>query len=471
MDIKTGVKKVFYSVGANLVTLFGSTLIVAVVPKIIGVTEYGYWQLYLFYASYVGFFQFGWSDGMYLRYGGYYYEKLDKKVIGTQFWYLSFFEIILMGISFLALSFIALPFDKRYILSFTLLLLPIVIPKAFLTYLLQTTSRIREYSLITITESLLYVTITLVMIFFNVSDYKYIIFADLFAKIISLFLAVYFCKDIVFVKLDKVINSIKESYSNINIGIKLMLANIASMLILGIVKLAIENHWSIEVFGKVSLSISVSNMIVVFITAIGVVIFPIIKRIDSDQANNLYKTIRDILMICMFLALLLFFPLSFIMRLWLPQYIESLQYLAILFPICIFEGKMSLIVLTYLKAYRKEKNILIINIISVCICLLFTIFGVYIFNNLNLVIINIVVVFGIRSTISEKYLSSLLDLNLSKDIFLEVIMCIVFILISCNTTWFLGMIYYSFFCMVYCFIKRKNIINYLKKIKEKNVSC
>ena len=46
--------------------------------KLIGVEKYGYWQLYLFYTSYVGFFQLGWNDGIYLRYGGEDYNNLDK---------------------------------------------------------------------------------------------------------------------------------------------------------------------------------------------------------------------------------------------------------------------------------------------------------------------------------------------------------------------------------------------------------
>ncbi len=41
---------------------------------------------------------------------------------------------------------------------------------------------------------------------------------------------------------------------------------------------------------------------------------------------------------------------------WLPEYADSLQYMGILFPIVIYEGRMSLLINTYLKTIRKEKQ-------------------------------------------------------------------------------------------------------------------
>ena len=72
------VKNFSYSLTSNLISLIISTLVVLVIPRIIGVEDYGFWQLYLFYSSYIGFLHFGWNDGIYLRYGGEEYDDLDK---------------------------------------------------------------------------------------------------------------------------------------------------------------------------------------------------------------------------------------------------------------------------------------------------------------------------------------------------------------------------------------------------------
>ena len=61
IKVKGIVKNLSASVVANGVNMLLSVLLVLVVPKAVGVLEYSYWQLYTFYASYVGFFHFGWA--------------------------------------------------------------------------------------------------------------------------------------------------------------------------------------------------------------------------------------------------------------------------------------------------------------------------------------------------------------------------------------------------------------------------
>ena len=52
---KNGFRNLYYTVGANFITLAISVLLNLFVPKLLGVREYSYWQLYVFYSSYVGF--------------------------------------------------------------------------------------------------------------------------------------------------------------------------------------------------------------------------------------------------------------------------------------------------------------------------------------------------------------------------------------------------------------------------------
>ena len=57
--MSSGFKKIVanfsYVVLSNLLTVIVSSLVVLILPKIMGVEEYGYWQLYIFYLSYTGF--------------------------------------------------------------------------------------------------------------------------------------------------------------------------------------------------------------------------------------------------------------------------------------------------------------------------------------------------------------------------------------------------------------------------------
>ena len=55
------------------------------VPKLLGIEEFGYWQLFVFYASYVSFFQLGHNDGVYLQHGGEDRGGIDKSLLGSEF--------------------------------------------------------------------------------------------------------------------------------------------------------------------------------------------------------------------------------------------------------------------------------------------------------------------------------------------------------------------------------------------------
>ena len=69
---------VAYAFAAQGIALISSFLMTLVVPKVLGVLEYAYWQLFIFYAGYVAIALFGIGDGVYLRLGGKHYEELDK---------------------------------------------------------------------------------------------------------------------------------------------------------------------------------------------------------------------------------------------------------------------------------------------------------------------------------------------------------------------------------------------------------
>ena len=106
-----------YSLTSNLVSMIISSLMILIVPKLIGIKEYGYWQLYLFYSSYVGFLHFGWNDGIYLRYGGKEYDELDKKLFFSQFYMLFISQLIIAVMVYISLNVLNFESDKIFIIQ------------------------------------------------------------------------------------------------------------------------------------------------------------------------------------------------------------------------------------------------------------------------------------------------------------------------------------------------------------------
>ena len=459
------IKNFSYTLSSNLLSLVISTLVVLIIPKLIGVEEYGYWQLYIFYTSYIGFLHFGWNDGIYLRYGGKEYDSLDKKMFFSQY-YMLFIVQLLIGIliSIYALLFVQGE-NRVFIIQMTSIALVIVNSRYMLLFILQATNRIRIYAKITMLDRILYVALIILLLIFGIRNFKLMIIADLLGKGVSLLVAMYACKDIVFRHISQFTFTLKEAYLNLSVGIKLMLSNIAGKFIIGFVKLGIERSWDIETFGKVSLTLSISNLVMLFINAVGVIMYPILRRTNESKLPNIYMTMRDVLMIILLGVLIFYYPLKSILSSWLPEYAESLNYMAILFPIVIYEGKMSLLINTYLKTLRKEKTILFINVITVSMSAVFTIVTTVLLRNLDFAIISIVILLALRSVISEMILSKNLNITVLKDIVFELGMTSIFIFTAWKLDSFITVLIYGLFYGIYLFVKRTDIKNSAQNLK------
>jgi O-antigen/teichoic acid export membrane protein len=465
LKVKEFAKNFSYTVLVNVITLLITAILTLIVPKFFGTKEFAYWQLYVFYLSYVGFFHFGWADGVYLRYGGEKYDGLDQSKFVTQFWLFVLLQSTI-GIIFTVFLFLIKDADKSYTLLMTIIYGIIVNPRYLLLFVLQGTNRIKAYAKIMLLDRILFTILVLLILIIGNRDYKSLIIADVISRGISMIYTMYICKEIVFGKLSPLKGGFVEAWDNISVGIQLMLANIASNFIIGIVRIGIERKWGIEAFGKISLTISISNLLLNFINSISVVIFPLLRRSSKESMSQTYLNIRSLLMASVFGMLLVYQPARSILSIWLPQYAESLKYMVLLFPICVFESKTALLTNTYLKTLRKEKYILLANVTAVLLSLFFVAITVFTFKSLTMSIISVVVLVAFKSIYAEILISRILSLHMLKDIFVELGMTIIFITCGWFISGWLNVLIYFVAYFIYLIINRSNILLSVKRIKS-----
>lgn len=458
--------KLYYSISANLLSLIISFVVSMIIPKLLGLEQYGYWHMYLFYVGYVGFFHFGLADGIYLRYGGRYYSELDKSLMHSQIWLLLSLEIfIFSGIVIFSILKIDNS-DRMFILISAGLNCILVLPRTVMQFILQGTGRIQEYARNSIIERILYVTLILLFLFLNNQRFEYMIVADLIAKTFALVSLSYICRDIVFVKSGKLASGFKEFIINISTGSKLLFANIAGMLIIGIVRFGIERNWDVATFGKVSFSLSVSNLVLIFIAAVSVVIFPIIKRSDSANLPAVYNTLGAILSGSMLVLLITYYPIQKLLLLWLPHYYEAIKYFSILFPISIFEARNSLLINTYLKALREEKAMLVLNGISVILSIISTFIIIVLLKNLTLTIISIVLLQIIKCFIPDFYLQHRMGKRYTYEVLWDVLGTIVFIFGNWYVGGVIGWSVYVGFILLVALLRRKEFYQHISLVRS-----
>lgn len=394
-------KNFSYSFAANILNLLIRTAYVFCLPKLIGVEDFGYWQLYFLYTQFMHFCHMGLVDGVYLKIGGFIYETLKKGKLVRQFSVLMFFSLVFAllvnAVSFLTVN----NSNKVFILFIVSLDLLVMLPRTLLSVIFQATAKIREFTLAMLSEVIVSFFITGLLLLIGIKDYHIIILADFFGRVVSLFVSLKLLPEFCHIALPKKKDFLR-SIAYIKIGVFLLMANMAGMLVLSIIRLSIEYEWGIIVFSKVSLSFSMSNMVMVGINAGSLVLFPFLKRMNKNKFEMSYLAIKELLTVFLLFLLILYYPMSKILEIWLPKYIDSFRYLAILAPMCLCEAQLSLVYNNYLKAIRKEKTIFRINMITVALALILG--GLVIFSNIPLnIVLLLVLTLGLTKIIIANY--------------------------------------------------------------------
>lgn len=467
MKLKNLIREFGFVISSNLLTLLISTLVILVVPKTIGVIEYGYWQLFMFYASYVGLFHLGWLDGIYLRYGGEKYNQLNKNLFYSQFTMLMSLQLVFVVFIISITSFLVRDEKYVFILYALCVFLLITIAQTFFKYVLQITNRITEYATMTILSNVVYVLSIIILLLLNFRNFQSLITAFIFGNFVSMLYGLFVLKDIFITRpSNRFFWSWKEAFLNIGVGIQLLMANAAALFIVGVVRMGIQRGWGVATFGKVSLTLSISNLLMVFINAISLIIFPKLKRIDSKKISGLYPTIRDLLMPVVFVGMLIYFPISYFIPLWLPKYDSALIYMSMLFPMIAYQSKFEILSNTFMKVLRMERQLLFVNIITLIISIFLTIISVFVFHNLTITVFVIIIVMAIRSTMSELYVKKRLHVKFSLEIILETAMVVFFILMTWCLSIILSLLGYVFLLGCYLLIKRGDILLAIRNLKK-----
>lgn len=455
--MKSFIRNLSYAIGSNIISMLVSISITFVIPRFLGVHEYSLLQLYMFYNSYAAFAYFGWADGVLLRYGGSKYKSLEFSMYKLQWLLYILLNILVASVVVIYALLFLHGTDKFSVMLFVSLNIVVDLPKTFLRYILQSTNRIREYANPLIFEKILNLVFAVLLIICGAKRFESFAAGDILGKLVSLSIAIYYCKEITFAKPGCFQYAFSESKENLKVGSKLLLANISSMLIVGTVRFFIEKQWDLVTFGKISLTLSVSNFLMVFINSVGVVLFPMLKRTDSEKLPLIYSAMRTCLMFPLLGMLVCYYPAKAILSIWLPQYKDSLIYMALLFPMCVFESKMSMIINTYLKSLRKEKWLLMVNVVTVFLSVTITLITTYWLHNLDLAVASIVFLLAFRCVCAELLLSTVLDVNVKTDIILELALTAIFIVASWFVGGILGLAIYAIAYLIYLIIKREDL--------------
>jgi Membrane protein involved in the export of O-antigen and teichoic acid len=441
-----------------------SILISLILPRMLGIKAFAYWQLFIFYGSYVGFFHFGLSDGLYLRYGGTNIEDMDKPLIGSQFRLMVIWQTAISIVALLIIPFFIGDSERLFVWALTALYLVVANATWCMGYIFQAANEIKIYSTGTIIFKALFIVTLVVFVLMKQYDFHLYVVLYVGAQAVAMVYSIIRGWSFITVKWTPIRFTLRETFSNMRIGINLTFSNIASSLILGFGRGFVDSHWDIGVFGVFSLAISLVNFILQFITQVSMVMFPALRQVSGKKRNEIYKMLRDSIGIILCGVLIFYVPMRLFLTWWLPNYAESLRYLSIILPICVFDGKMQMLYSTYMKVLRKERSLLYINLFSCLLSLGLCILLTLIYDNVIMAVIAMIMAIAARSIISSIYLSQVMGIDSESNLVFEVVLTALFIFVNFKfSPWVAFAAYAAAFVMVFI-IKRNQLKDVLDAV-------
>ena len=390
---------------AQLVSLVVSLCQSLLVPKLLGVTEFGYWQLFIFYFNYVGAFQLGLNDGVYLIKGGQTRKDLDKQEVNSECVFGFAFQTAI-ALAVVAFAIAMQPEPQRFfVMVACAILMPLYNAACFFQYLLQAIDETRTHSKSIVIDRAIMMILLLLLLALRIDAFEFYVYAFCLGKVVQLAYLLWKARGILTKSLLSPKYAAGASWASMRVGIKLMIANLASTLILGMMRFAIDGYWGIEVFSKVSLALAMANFFLTFVTQVTMVLFPTLRQMDERHIRTFFNSVQNALELMLPAILLLYLPVKLLLSWWLPDYADSFEYLGLLLPLCLFDGKMNALYSTMFKVRRMEGTLLLFNIGTMALSAALATFGALAIHNLDFVLVSGALSVMARSTISCAILS------------------------------------------------------------------
>ncbi|WP_034549675.1 lipopolysaccharide biosynthesis protein [Carnobacterium funditum] len=326
---------------------FGSSFIVGfILPAYLSVAEYGMYKEYTLYLSFVYIFNFGFNDGIYIKYGGKDYGEINKKELHEEHTFITLFQFIVF-LCMLAFSFI--------IKDLILILFSIVtLFMSIITYhqnFAQATGNFKVYSNANIFKTIINISTILFAIFIlNSSDYVIYIIMNIVTNIF-----IFLLYEVVFLK-EYGLNfriSFKNKVSIFKIGIFVLIANMSMTFVGNIGSWVVNFGFPIEDFSQYSFSTSMLNLILLIVNAVGLIFYNIISKNENEE---MLKFTKRILLLLGIIGGLLFFVFKVIIEVFLSKYTPALSLLSITFISIPYIMVANVIITNLYKSRKNEKK-------------------------------------------------------------------------------------------------------------------
>lgn len=472
IDNKRLIKNVYRVMTSRGIMLISEILLGFVVPKILGVTGYGYLKTYSLYTAYAALLHFGFVDGVLLRFAGMEYDDLNRKKIKT----LSVFFIRLQTIVvviLVAVCMFVVPSEFQFIgimLAFNTFVLNLT---SYYQYISQATQRFKELSLrnILMAVSKILLVSGLVIVYSTTGNYVsyklYILLINVIELILMLWYVVTY-REITFgtrLPLKECKAEIEECFKK---GFALTIAYQVAHLIFILDRQFVSVLYSAEVFATYSFAYNLVAVCTKIISTLSTVLFPMLKQMREETALQYFSKSIGMMLIVSGAILTGYFPIIWFINWFLPAYVESLLILRVILPALLLSCCISVLMFTFYKVTNQNLIYFKVSCIVFVVSVMNNWIAYVLFDSAIAISWASVFTMLIWFILAEQYFITKYAVKWIRNlIYACTIMGCFYIVSALNVTWIWAMLLYfaTYLIITYVFY-RKIILSKNKKMKS-----
>ena len=329
-----------------------------ILPKVLGVTDYGYLKIYTLYTVYTALLHCGFVDGVLLKYAGESYKKLNCRELRSCSQFFIFFQLALTGMLCI-ISFVISDLNYRAIIFALGIQLFLNNVTTYYQFLSQATQRFREYSVRSILQAISKTLLVLFLLagetigFLEPTFSLYLILVNsIDAALLLWYVATY--REITFGVRVPFRDCRPLFHELFRLGIPLTLAYQAAQLVFALDRQFVSVLFNTAIYGIYSFAYSVVHMVSQIISSASTVLLPSLKQLPKQKIEHYYPITLNIVMMIAGAALIGYFPLEKIIQWYLPDYVTSLSYLRIILPTLIYTCCISVVMFTFYKVENRS---------------------------------------------------------------------------------------------------------------------
>lgn len=464
--IRAGFKNTIFVLVSQTTTFVLGVAKNLILPIALGITNFGYWQVYLLYSSYVMILDLGFSDGINLRYGKYNYDDLPRQTFKSSIRLYIIIQFIFVLVTALIIFFEP-DINKRIAMLWVSINIPIFGLTTVLISILHTTNRMKKYSFYIMVDKVIMIIAIIAILLFSIKNFYLVIIADTFSRLIALGLLIYTCRDFVIGKCDIKGLGFAETKQNIKVGVVLLIAYFLNFFVLGFGRLIVERFEPVDVYSVYSFSMSTMYLVLVFVTAIGIVIYPTLNRLNTERFSLYFIELNKLLGIVVYILLISYYPLKLFVINYMSDFIGIFEYLPFIYAAIFVQSKMLILINPYYKLLREEKAMLKANILGLVTAIIFIAISYVIWQSVLLIAVSTLIAILIRLYMSELYIKSKLKIEGNLNILVELAGLILFIFFSYFNNLYIGIFGYFVFVVLYTISNFNTLLKFKKYFLNK----